>query len=75
MTISPAQVKAARRLLGWSQDVLGGKVGLSKTSVALFEKGGRRPAALNVTVIRKVLESAGVEFTAGEAGVRLAKEP
>jgi DNA-binding XRE family transcriptional regulator len=50
MTISPAQVKAARQLLGWSQDVLGGKAGLSKTSIALFETGGRRPTTLNVTV-------------------------
>jgi transcriptional regulator with XRE-family HTH domain len=70
MSISPDQAKTARRLLGWTVSVLGGKSGLSATTVSHFENGERRPSALNVSKIRKAFEDAGVEFV-GEAGARM----
>jgi transcriptional regulator with XRE-family HTH domain len=72
MSISPDQVKTARGLLGWPVSILAGKSGLSTTTISNFEKGARRPSVLNVSTIRKVFESAGVEFV-GEAGARLRK--
>jgi transcriptional regulator with XRE-family HTH domain len=68
MSISPDQVKTARRLLGWSVPVLAGKSGLSVATISNFEKGTRRPSVLNVTTIRKIFEDAGIEFGVEEPG-------
>jgi hypothetical protein len=73
MSLSPDQIREARRLLGWPLSVLGGKSGLSVTTVSQFENSRRRPSALNVSAIRKVLEDAGVEFNSNGPGVRLRK--
>jgi transcriptional regulator with XRE-family HTH domain len=73
MTITGQQVKAARLLLGWTQSELGGQTGLSKATIGHFETGKRPPPVLSVSVIKQVLESAGVEFTVsvGAPGVNL----
>jgi DNA-binding XRE family transcriptional regulator len=42
MSITPQQVKAARRLLGWSQPTLATKARISRETVLAFEKGRRR---------------------------------
>jgi transcriptional regulator with XRE-family HTH domain len=39
MTITGAQVKAARQLLGWSQSRLAGEVGVSASNIAKPEGG------------------------------------
>jgi transcriptional regulator with XRE-family HTH domain len=70
MTISAAQVKAARALLGWSQTALAGRADLSNSAISFFENGRRRPSPRGLLSLRKAFEAAGVEFTAGEAGVR-----
>ena len=36
MSISPAQLKEARRLLGWPLSVVGGKSDLSTSTISLF---------------------------------------
>jgi transcriptional regulator with XRE-family HTH domain len=73
MSISPAQLKEARRLLGWTLSVVGGKSDLSTSTISFFETGRRRPSALGVSKIRKAFEDAGVEFmNGGEPGARLA---
>ena len=79
--MTPDQVKAARALLGWSLDRLAARSGTSVPMVTAFEQTGRvvssngRSRALPVdavAAIRTALESAGVEFTNGDApGVRL----
>lgn len=74
MIISPDQAKTARRLLEWSLSIVGGKSGLSSTTISDFENGKRRPSVLNVSTMRKVFENAGVEFV-GEAGVRMRAKP
>jgi transcriptional regulator with XRE-family HTH domain len=74
MPLTPAQSRAARGLLDWSQAELGKKANLSESTVRDFEKGRRLPTINNLEAIRRAIESAGVEFIAengGGAGVRL----
>ena len=71
MTITPAQTKAARELLGWSPEVLAATLGVSGAAVALFETSGRLAKNLHREDILEILEAAGVEFIAG--GVMLRK--
>jgi transcriptional regulator with XRE-family HTH domain len=77
MTLTGAQVREARALLGWSQDELAGRVGVSATTIAYFENDRRRPLVGRVSAMRQTLETAGVEFIAengGGAGVRLMRK-
>jgi transcriptional regulator with XRE-family HTH domain len=70
--LTPAQAKAARVLLGWSQTDLAKASGLGLSTVYDFENGRREVAAESVAKIRKALEKAGVEFTNGKRpGVRM----
>jgi transcriptional regulator with XRE-family HTH domain len=76
MTITPAQVKEARLLLGWTQSELGGQAGVSATTVAYTETDRPRRPAIGLSAIRQALEDAGVIFVEenGEGpGVRLRK--
>ena len=70
--ITGEQVRAARRLLGWSQVRPAGRSALSESAVAKFETGAQRLPSPNLEAIRQALEVAGIEFTnAGESGVKL----
>jgi transcriptional regulator with XRE-family HTH domain len=60
--VTPGQVRAARQLRGWSQSDLAGHLGVSTSTVWAFESGKRRPSALNLDLVRAVLESAGAIF-------------
>jgi transcriptional regulator with XRE-family HTH domain len=72
--ITSEQVRAARKLLGWSQLDVAYRAQVPETSVSVFEKSGRPPAEARVEAIRRTLEAAGVEFTNGsQANVRLKK--
>jgi len=79
--VTPAQMKAARLLLGWNQTLLGARSGTSVHSVRMFEWSGKAAKLYGrtdqmdaIAVIRTTLEAAGVEFTDGDAlGVRLRK--
>jgi transcriptional regulator with XRE-family HTH domain len=75
MTITGAQVKAARELLRWTQDRLAVETRVSPTAISNFETDRRRPSALSVSTLRRTLEAAGVEFIDGEPGVRLKAPP
>jgi transcriptional regulator with XRE-family HTH domain len=80
LKISIRQIKAARSLLGWSQDDLAAHSGVSKPTIGRLESyetadaiGGRRETAEKLVA---ALESAGIQFISengGGAGVRLAK--
>ena len=65
-----AQIKAARKLLGWSRDRLAPKACMSITALNKIEEGS---SALSTQVdgLQRALESAGVEFTKGDDGVKL----
>jgi transcriptional regulator with XRE-family HTH domain len=72
--ITIEQVQAARKLLGWSQDVWAVNAGVSQTTVAHFETG-KRVGEDSITLnLLRVLECAGIEFAADEARVTLRKK-
>lgn len=71
-TIVPAQSRAARGLLGWSEAELAAKVGLDEGFVRDFEAGAGDPASGQIEALRSALMQAGLVFTGdGSAGVRL----
>lgn len=74
MSISAAQCRAARALIGWSQDKLATESKVAKATIANFELGRREPYDRTLVDLCATLEAAGVEFIAengGGAGVRL----
>jgi transcriptional regulator with XRE-family HTH domain len=72
--VSIRQIKAARALLGWSQEDLAAAAGVSVPTVKRLEAadgvlGGREDTGFK---LRSALQDAGVEFTNGnQPGVRL----
>jgi len=76
MSISPAQCRGARGLLGWSQSDLSQASKTATKTIADFERGAREPYARTLEDVRGALENAGIEFideNGGGAGVRLHK--
>ncbi|MBS1032430.1 MULTISPECIES: helix-turn-helix domain-containing protein [Gluconobacter] len=74
--ICPAQVRAGRALIGWTQDKLASESGLPKRTIARIEGGESSPRSTTIAAIRTALEAAGVEFVpenGSGAGVRLRK--
>lgn len=72
MSFTPAQCRAARALVGWSQDQLASVSKVAKATIANFELGNREPYQRTLDDIREALEGAGVEFTnGGQPGVRV----
>lgn len=77
--LAPAQVRAARALLGWTQGDLAARAGVGKQTVVRFEGGGHAPIGAVIEAIRATLEAASVEFiphggasaAGGGLGVRL----
>jgi ribosome-binding protein aMBF1 (putative translation factor) len=63
------QVRAARKLLGWSQMTLALEAGVDQSTVAKFERGESRPTVLSAAAIKRTLEAAGVEL--GDDGEHL----
>jgi transcriptional regulator with XRE-family HTH domain len=75
MTLTPAQCRAARGLVDWSQSKLAESSNLGVSTVKNFEAGRSVPTINNVAAIRAALEAAGVIFTNGdEPGVKLRKQ-
>jgi transcriptional regulator with XRE-family HTH domain len=60
--LSVEQVKAARKLLGWSQLTLSLEAGLSHRAVVDFETRVGHPRQKTVFLIQRALEASGVEF-------------
>jgi DNA-binding transcriptional regulator YiaG len=74
MSISPAQCRGARGLLGWSQSDLSAASKTATKTIADFERGAREPYPRTLEDVRGALEKAGIEFIAkngGGPGVRL----
>lgn len=72
--MTPAQSRAARALLDWSQPTLAKAAGLGLSTVVDFEKDRRKLSTEAITAIRTALENAGVLFidqNGAGAGVRL----
>jgi transcriptional regulator with XRE-family HTH domain len=79
--ISNLQIRAARALLGWSQQRLADEAGLSAITVKRLEGADETFQAKFETVmkVKEAVETAGVVFRTGEDGlihgVSLRKEP
>ena len=74
--ILPAQVRAARALLGWTREQLAEASKVPGRTVARLELGDGAPQRRTLAAIRATFEAAGVEFTNGDApGVKLRKAP
>lgn len=74
--ITPAQCRAARGLLDWTQAKLAEEAGVGIVAVRNFESGNAEPRRATLRVIAAALEGAGVLFIEenGEGpGVRLKK--
>ena len=77
VAILPSQVRAARGLLGWSQDRLVENSGVPKRTLARFELEESTPQQRTLSAIRTALEAAGVIFIQQNGdgpGVRLRKD-
>ncbi len=74
LCISSAQCRAARAMLGWSQEQLSKRAKVARATVADFEREARTPILNNLIAIQKVLEEeGGIEFipkNGGGEGVR-----
>ena len=76
--ISPSQCRAARALLGWTQQQLATAASTGLSTIKGFELGSSTPYRNNMAAIRRSLEEAGVDFipeNGGGAGVRLRRAP
>jgi transcriptional regulator with XRE-family HTH domain len=71
MAITGAQMKAARKLLEWSQDDVGCASGMDTRAIVSFETGARPPDRQTLFDIQFTLESAGIKFGPGEPGAKL----
>jgi transcriptional regulator with XRE-family HTH domain len=74
--MTPAQCRAARALLDWSQQQLAESATVGNATIRNFENGKSSPQHSTLDVLRRALEAAGVEFipeNGGGPGVRLRK--
>jgi transcriptional regulator with XRE-family HTH domain len=78
MIIVPAQIRAARALLGWSQERLAVKASVALTTIRDVENQRRSMSAPNVSRICAALQNAGIRFLpssgTGGPGVALRKK-
>jgi transcriptional regulator with XRE-family HTH domain len=76
MTLSPAQCRAARALLAWSQEDLVRQSNITKKTIADFERGATTPRRQTLDQILAAFHAAGIEFLDGNRpGVRFNKRP
>ena len=63
-----AQCRAARAVVGWSQDDLAERASVSRATLNKFETEVGVPHANNLVAIRRSLEGAGFRFVLNENG-------
>ena len=62
MPLTSAQSRAARHILGWTQEDLADAAGLSIFTVRAFEREKRAPDRPTLALMRRAFEGAGIEF-------------
>jgi DNA-binding transcriptional regulator YiaG len=67
--MTPAQCRAARGLLAWSQLILAQRAHVGQSTVADFEREARKPIANNLAAMKAAFVKAGVRFIQG--GVKI----
>jgi len=74
--MTPAQCRAARGLLDWTQVKLAEAAGVGLTTVTSFERSWRCNYPDTIQAMKRALEAAGVEFieeNGSGVGVRIKK--
>ena len=74
--MTPAQCRAGRALIEWSQTLLAEQADLGLSTVVDFERLRREVSPAAVAAMKAALQAGGVEFTPGNGvgpGVRLRK--
>ena len=74
--ITSRQIKAARALLGWSQQELADRAIVSANAVIRLERGTVDSRMSTLTAVQRALAKGGIEFIAADAkgeGVRLSR--
>ena len=74
---SAALCRAARGLLGWSQDEFAKRANVGRSSVHEFERGARTPGEKKLSAMIRALQDAGIWFffdAEGSVGVALRSE-
>jgi DNA-binding XRE family transcriptional regulator len=66
MSVEPAQIKAARALLGWTQTELSDAAGMALRTIVSIERGTGSGGATNQLV--GFLSTKGIAFGNGDAG-------
>jgi transcriptional regulator with XRE-family HTH domain len=66
--MTPAQVRAARALLGLSQPQLAERATLSVTALRNFERGASDLHRNNLAAVRAAIEAAGAELIEADGG-------
>ena len=75
MTLSPAQCRAARALLNWSQEDLVRHSKIIKKTIADFERGATSPRKQTLAQILAAFDAHGIEFLDGNRpGVRTVRK-
>ena len=72
MSITNAQIRAARGILNWSQGDLAEHTGISVTSIGGIENGQTTPRESTQNIIQKTFENHNIEFLP-DSGVRMRK--
>jgi transcriptional regulator with XRE-family HTH domain len=72
MSITPAQCRAARGLLAWSQDELAERSKVSKRTIWRFEVGEVRPLERTLRDLAQALEAGGIVFLPEKEGAHTA---
>lgn len=67
--MTPAQCRAARGFLYWTQETLAENANVSVTSIRNFEREASAMMKHNVAAVQRALEQGGIEFIPG--GIRL----
>ena len=78
MLLTPAQCRAARGLIDWSQQQLANASLVGNATIRNFESGRSDPQNSTLAALQRALEAAGVIFVAENGdgpGVRLRKIP
>jgi transcriptional regulator with XRE-family HTH domain len=60
--LDPAQCRAGRALLGWSQAKLAEEASVNKRTIMDFETSGRQPYERTLSDLRNAMEANGVRF-------------
>ena len=73
--MTPAQCRAARGLLNWSQQQLADRASVSVTTLRNFERGASELLRNNLAAVRAVLQSEGIELLDGDDGEGVRRRP